>query len=63
MNEEGTTVLLVTHDVRVAAGCSRVLYITDGNIAGEMKQGVCKNEPDLQGRERKLNNWLMEMGW
>ena len=35
LNSEGTTVMLVTHDAKVAAKCSRVLFIVDGNINGE----------------------------
>ena len=35
LNEEGTTIMMVTHDAKVAAKCSRVLYIIDGNIKGE----------------------------
>lgn len=62
LNEEGTTIMMVTHDVRVAARCSRVLYIVDGNIKGEYK---CPSEAAEQekDRERLLNNWLMELGW
>ena len=32
LNKEGTTIMMVTHDAKVAAKCSRVLYIVDGNI-------------------------------
>ena len=63
LNSEGTTVMLVTHDAKVAAKCSRVLYIVDGNIKGEYKLGKYNNADELRDRERKLNNWLMEMGW
>ena len=63
LNGEGTTVMLVTHDVKVAAKCSRVLYIVDGNIKGEYKLGSFEKAEDLRDRERMLNNWLMEMGW
>jgi len=60
LNSEGTTIMLVTHDSKVAAKCSRVLYIVDGNIRGEYN---IKKEQPLHDRERGLNNWLMEMGW
>ena len=30
LNAEGTTIMCVTHDAKVAAKCSRVLYIVDG---------------------------------
>ena len=35
INGNGTTVMLVTHDAKVAARCGRVLFIVDGNIKGE----------------------------
>lgn len=63
INREGTTIMLVTHDVKVAAKCSRVMYIVDGNIKGEYNLDKMENESLLKERERTLNNWLMEMGW
>lgn len=32
LNNEGTTILMVTHDSKVASVCSRVMYLLDGNI-------------------------------
>lgn len=61
LNEEGTTIMMVTHDAKVAAKCSRVLYIVDGNIKGEYESP--KEDMQEKERERKLNNWLMELGW
>ena len=63
VNQEGTTILLVTHDVRVAAKSERVLYIVDGNIQGEYLLGKYEGASTLKERKRKLNNWLMDRGW
>lgn len=63
VNKEGTAVLLVTHDVRVASKSDRVLYISDGNINGEYNLGKYGGESTLKERERILNNWLLDMGW
>lgn len=63
LNNEGTTIMLVTHDVKVAAKCTRVIYIVDGNIKGEYNIGKFGNPSQIRERERALNNWLMEMGW
>ncbi len=52
--------MMVTHDSKVAAKCSRVLYIVDGNIEGEFYNDLDKSDKD---RERILNNWLMDLGW
>ena len=60
LNSEGTTIMLVTHDAKVAAKCTRVLFIVDGNIQGEYN---IDRELSLRDRERALNNWLLEMGW
>lgn len=59
INREGTTLLLVTHDVKVASRCGRVVYLVDGNIKGEYSFG----ESQPRARERALSNWLIEMGW
>lgn len=63
INAEGTTIMLVTHDVKVAAKCTRVLYIVDGNIKGEYNLNRYTSSSQLRERERALNNWLLEMGW
>ena len=63
LNNEGTTIMLVTHDVKVAAKCTRVMYIVDGNIKGEYNLDRYENASQMRERERALNNWLMEMGW
>lgn len=63
LNADGTTVMLVTHDSKVAAKCTRVLYIVDGNIEGEYNLGRCENPSQMRERERSLNNWLLELGW
>lgn len=62
LNQEGTTIMMVTHDAKVAAKCSRVLYIVDGNIKGEYISPK-DSETKETDRERLLNNWLMELGW
>lgn len=63
INEQGTAVLLVTHDVKVASKCSRVLYLVDGNIKGEYNLERLSATSGMNERERALGNWLMEMGW
>lgn len=64
LNRDGTTIMCVTHDPKVAAKCSRVLYIVDGGIVGEKEMGHFEvGDKELRDRERELNNWLMEQGW
>ena len=63
INNEGTTIMLVTHDVRVAARCTRLLYIVDGNIEGEYNMDRYNDKSKTRERERLVSSWLMEMGW
>ena len=63
LNSDGTTIIMVTHDAKIAARCSRVLYIVDGNIKGEIKLNKVNLGKDGLARERALNNWLLELGW
>ncbi|MDF2988247.1 MAG: transporter ATP-binding protein [Eubacterium sp.] len=63
INRDGTTILIVTHDVKVAARTDKVLYIVDGNIQGELQLGKYTEESPGKERERKLSSWLMDMGW
>ena len=62
INEEGTAVLIVTHDSRVAAKCERILYILDGEITGELKLGRYTEE-ETSLRDRQTLEWLQKMGW
>ena len=64
INESGTTIMLVTHDVRVAARTERVLFMLDGQIVAEKHLG----KPSAIGTERKereesLSSWLTELGF
>jgi len=64
LNNDGTTIMCVTHDPKVAAKCSRILYLVDGTVVGEKAPGhFSGTDADLRSRERELNNWLMEHGW
>lgn len=63
INNEGTSIMLVTHDQKVAAKCERVLYIEDGNIRDEIRLGKYLGEEQRKTREKQLSNWLMDLGW
>ncbi|MTI68012.1 MAG: ABC transporter ATP-binding protein [Firmicutes bacterium] len=64
INEEGTTVMLVTHDVKVASQSEKVFYMKDGNIVGEYVLGKFKeSKDDIKQREAKLSKWLLNMGF
>lgn len=63
VNKDGTTIMIVTHDVKVAAQSDKVYYMVDGNIQGELNLSESTDAAPLRERERTLNSWLMEMGW
>ncbi len=63
INKEGATVMLVTHDMKVATKCDRIIYIEDGMIKDEIELGKFENSEEARTREQKVNHWLMEMGW
>lgn len=62
LNQEGTAILMVTHDNKVASQCDRILYLLDGRICGELTLGKFSGENQKQ-REDRVSRWLMEMGW
>ena len=62
LNRDGTTILMVTHDSRMASRCGRILYLLDGQIRGELILQDCP-EKSLKQREEMVNRWLAKMEW
>lgn len=60
LHREGTAVLIVTHDSKVASQCDRILYLLDGRIRGEL---TFKEITGAKRREDMANQWLRKMGW
>jgi putative ABC transport system ATP-binding protein len=61
INEAGTTIMLVTHDARVASRSDRVLLMIDGRIAAQKELGRYRgNGPTARVREEELTAWLLE---
>ncbi len=63
MNREGVTILLVTHDIKVAARTDKIIFIVDGNIQGELKLGKFDPSSDQKEKEKSISAWLVNMGW
>jgi putative ABC transport system ATP-binding protein len=61
LNAEGTTIMIVTHDAKVAARTDRVLYMVDGHIVGDRHQGR-SDGTDLDQRHAELTDWLLAQG-
>lgn len=62
LNREGTTILMVTHDSKIASRCDRIIYLLDGRISAELTLGKFMAGAEKR-REEKVARWLMEMGW
>lgn len=62
LNENGQSILMVTHDMKAALRANRVIYLEDGNIVGELTLPPYKKE-DEKSRETQLNAWLTSLEW
>jgi len=60
-NEQGQSVVMVTHDLRSACRGNRILYLKDGMILGECDLGTYTHED--KARQDKLSAFLKDMGW
>jgi putative ABC transport system ATP-binding protein len=61
LNAEGTTIMLVTHDPKVAARTTRVIYLIDGRIVGDRQQ-TRYSGTGLEQRHLALAEWLLQQG-
>ncbi len=60
-NEQGQSVVMVTHDISSARRGNRILYLKDGVILGECDLG--KYVRGDTARHEKLSAFLSSMGW
>jgi putative ABC transport system ATP-binding protein len=61
MNQNGQSVIMVTHDLKSALRGNRILYLKDGVICGECDPGAY--DSGNEGRKDKLRSFLTGMGW
>lgn len=62
INENGQNILMVTHDIKAAIRATRLLYLEDGRVTGEMPMAPYRSE-DAKSREKQVNAWLSSMEW
>lgn len=60
-NEQGQSVVMVTHDMRSARRGNRILYLKDGSVLGECDLGKYRHGD--KERHEKLSAFLAKMGW
>jgi putative ABC transport system ATP-binding protein len=61
IHRSGTTLILVTHDAKVAARAERILFMRDGNIVSELRFGKFDGT-DLEERTRQVIENMQELG-
>lgn len=61
LNNDGQSIIMVTHDKKSATRGNRIIYLKDGKIFGELS--LNKYEKNDNERNEKLDNFLKEMGW
>jgi len=61
VNEQGQSIVMVTHDMKSARRGNRILYLRDGVIHGECRLGTYVSGD--KERHEKLSAFLQEMGW
>lgn len=62
LNNDGQSILMVTHDMKAALRATRIIYLEDGKICGELE--LPKYEPaQKKSRETQVNAWLTSMQW
>lgn len=62
INAEGQSILMVTHDIKAAIRATRLLYLEDGKITGELTLPPYVREEE-KSRETQVNAWLTSLEW
>lgn len=61
VNNQGQSIVMVTHDIKTARRANRILYLKDGIIIDELNLG--KYVKGDQDRHNNLKDFLEKMGW
>ena len=61
INADGTAVMLVTHDAKVAARTERIMFMRDGKIVSELKLPKFDGT-DIDGRVEEVTVKMWEIG-
>lgn len=62
LHEKGQSIVMVTHDLKTAVRGSRIIYLRDGAVSGELELPPYGNGEKTQ-RIEKLQRFLDSMGW
>jgi putative ABC transport system ATP-binding protein len=61
INTEGTAIMLVTHDAKVAARTERIMFMLDGKIVNELKLPKFDGA-DIDRRVERITGKMLELG-
>ncbi|HEX3028506.1 MAG TPA: ABC transporter ATP-binding protein [Clostridia bacterium] len=61
INADGTAIMLVTHDAKVAAQTERIMFMRDGKIVSELKLPKFEGT-DIDGRVKEVTVKMRELG-
>lgn len=59
LNEEGQSIVMVTHSIKAAERGNRVIYLSDGIVKSE----ISLDGTNGQERHTRLKSFLTDMGW
>ncbi len=62
LNEEGQSIVMVTHDLKAATRATRLLYLEDGHIGAEMNLEPYSKDKESD-RKAAIYKFLKEQGW
>lgn len=62
LNQKGQSIVMVTHDIKAAARATRLLYLSDGRIAGDLILGKYTQEAHKE-REELIFSFLKQHNW
>lgn len=62
LNKSGQSILMVTHDMKAALRATRIMYLEDGKIIGDLTLPPY-NPDEEHSRETQVNAWLSSMEW
>ena len=62
INNEGQTIVMVTHDIKAAARANKVLFLKDGVIDGTIELDKFSKDHSVE-RERMIYDFVKSRGW
>ncbi len=63
LNREGMSILIVTHDPKIASVTDRIIYLKDGQIEAQLELGKLTESDNPRLREEKTLHWLIQRGF